>query len=93
MSLKVRVEGEPHGSLKKSQAKDLIRRGLAEWVKRNGTIRYLAPAQSSPLRSGQGRVYERAATDPRPVILNGGLTRNEHQPAKHQPFKAARVGH
>lgn len=43
--------------------------------------------------SHQGGVYELAAIDKFPRIYLGGLTRTEHQPSKHHPFKGARVNH
>src|SRR5690349_21084666 len=79
--------------VKKQVALEMVRRGNAEWVLFNVSIRLLMQACGSPLKCGQEPVYEKAAILPKSPFFHGGLTRTEHSPAAFNRHKGARVGH
>lgn len=89
---------KPFRRIKQKQATDLVRRGIAEVIGEL-SLRYcghreiVRSSMAIPKGNHQGEAYESAAIDTNPRFFQGGLTRNEHQPKKFEPFKNARVGH
>jgi hypothetical protein len=87
----------PFIHLERKQVTDLVARGIAVQV--DDGAAHLTPkipiAKSSNLlkTSHQAEAYELAAIDPHRKYFSGGLTRNEHQPAKFERWHGAKVGH
>jgi hypothetical protein len=95
----VYLEGleRPRYHVKFRFAKELIASGRAVMIDFKA-IRLVKPeviVETSNRVSGsnQGAAYEGVAIDANRRIFQGGLTRNEHQPAAFSAFKGARVGH
>jgi hypothetical protein len=90
-------DNRPFWSMKQKAAMRLVLEGRADFIEAKA-IRLKSPAivaKSSALigAGNQGETYELSAIEKHCHIVQGGLTRNEHQPAQFSPCKGARVGH
>ena len=89
-------DGETLLHLKYKKVMEFVADGRAILID-NRTARLLkkvpAVISSDLLECGQERAYLESSIDKHPRFFTGGLTRNEHQPAKFQIAKGARVGH
>lgn len=87
---------EPAQKIKLKFARELVAQGVAEWSGRDlkmSPSREVATSCELIWGDKQGFTIESAAIDKNPRFFQGGLTRDEHKPAKFQLFKGARVGH
>jgi hypothetical protein len=80
--------------IKHKKAVQMVAAGIAEqYGDRTVKLKPIGAPISAFVPSKQGWVYESLAADPNPQIVQGGLTRTEHKPAKFEIAKGARVGH